>query len=105
MAGGSRLTTGPNAVEAHGGRSARLVGKVVEHWDGLQIIPDTSAKPSGSMTLTVTNCLVVTATHKARRLVQNPIELSDERSQRNRDSFAVTRAQATFGMQLTGRAD
>ena len=61
MAGGSRLTTGPNAVEAHGGRSARLVGKVVEHWDGLQIIPDTSAKPSGSMTLTVTNCLVVTA--------------------------------------------
>jgi hypothetical protein len=44
----------------------------------------------------------VTAAHKAMR--GKRIELSDERSQRNRDSFAGTRAQVSWE-QVTGRAD
>jgi hypothetical protein len=45
----------------------------------------------------INRCLVVTAAHKARSIRGKPIELSDERSQRNHDSFAGTRAQVRLG--------
>ena len=81
--------------QAHAASGSKANGGRLE----LGVSASTAARvPNGSLRRwSINRCLAVTAAHKARSMRGKPIELSDEGSQRNRDSFAGTRAQVRLG--------